>query len=317
MKKQEIETLRYLSRKLVRELGMLQLDHSDSTVTPGHWHALIEIDKTPGLTISQLGVLLLMSISRVSRLITSLSKKGLIELKKGVDKREKYLYVTAAGKETIKDIDAFSEGKIEGAFKFLKEPEMIEIITAIDKYSTALEQNRLLGSDVKISTLSTSRVIRKQIMGMIAEIQQNEFSIPINKDTNICILKAEHCFYYDHSYNFWYAVTSNGHIIGSIGLKKTNNSCGEIKKFFVIKEYRGTGVAKKLMSTLVKAALKHTFKELSLGSVDTLKAAHRFYEKYGFTNINRSDLPNEFEICELDSVFYTGNVEEIAMKLRS
>lgn len=317
MKKEETEKLRYLSRKLVRELGMLQLDQSDSTITPGHWHALIEIEKDPGLTISKLGALLLMSISRISRLTTSLSKKGLIEFKAGLDKREKYLSLTATGQETVKNIDDFSENKIEGAFKFLKESDMVEIINAIDKYSNALEQSRLLGSDIKIATLSTSRVIRKQIISMISEIQTNEFSIPINKDTNTCILKAEHYFYYDNSYNFWYAVTDNGQIIGSIGLRKINNCCGEIKKFFVIKEYRGTGVAKKLMLTLINAALKHSFNKLYLGSVDILKAAHNFYEKYGFIKIVRSKLPKEFELCELDSVFYEAEVEEVMSRLNT
>lgn len=315
LKKEHIEKLRYYSRKLVRELGMLQLDHNDSTITPGHWHALIEIDKDEGVTISKLGVLLLISISKVSRLTTALFKKGLIEFKEGLDKREKYLYLTAVGKKTVKSIDDFSKDKIKGAFKFLKESDMAEIINAIDKYSTALEQNRLFGSNVKILTLSTSRTIRKQIINMIADIQHNEFSIPINQVTNICVLKAEDYFYYNRSCNFWYAVADNGQIIGSIGLNRVNSSCGEIKKFFVIKKYRGTGIAQKLISILISAALKHNFKHLYLGSVDALKAAHHFYAKYGFKKISRSDLPSEFEICDLDAVFYRGKVEEIMINL--
>lgn len=111
-------------------------------------------------------------------------------------------------------------------------------------------------------------------------------------------------------------MADNGQIIGSIGLRKINDYCGEIKKFFVIKEYRGTGVAKKLMLTLLNASLKHTLNKLYLGSVDILKAAHNFYEKYGFIKIVRSDLPKEFELCELDSVFYVGEVEEVMERLR-
>ncbi len=311
VQKEEIEKLRYLSRKLVRELGMLQVDSSDSTITPGHWHVLIEVDKDPGLTVSKLGVLLLISTSKASRLTSFLHKKGLIEFKEGADRREKYLHVTAAGKAAIKTIDDFSESKIEGAFKYLKESEMVGIINAIDKYSNALEKNRLSGSDVKIATLPTSRVIRKQIMSMISDIQKNEFSIPINQGTNICILKAENYFYYNNSYNFWYAVADDGQIIGSVGLNRINKNAGEIKKFFVIKEYRGTGVARKLMSTLVNAAIKHGFKEIFLGTVDILKAAHNFYQKYGFVKISKDELPEEFELCELDSVFCKGEVAEI------
>ena len=112
-------------------------------------------------------------------------------------------------------------------------------------------------------------------------------------------------------------MADNGQIIGSIGLRKINDYCGEIKKLFVIKEYRGTGVAKKLMLTLLNSTLKHSFNKLYLGSVDILKAAHNFYENYGFIKIARSKMPKEFELCELDSVFYVGEVEEIIKRLNN
>ncbi len=311
MKQEQIEQLRYLSRKLVRELGILQLDNADYSVSPGHWHALIEIDKEPGMTISKLGNSLLMRASKISRICNSLLKNGLIEIKAGPDKREKFLHITKAGKNAVTNIDDFSRTKIEGAYQFLKDSDMHDIINSIEKYSNALEKNRLFSNQIKISTLSTSRLIRKQIISMISEIQKEEFAIPITQDTNICILKAEQTFYYNHSCNFWYAVNEEGKIIGSIGLKKINKTKGEIKKFFVLKDYRGKGIAHKLMNVLANAALKHGFKSLYLGTVDTLKAAHKFYTKYGFRKLNYKSLPKEFELCELDSVFFECKIDDL------
>jgi N-acetylglutamate synthase-like GNAT family acetyltransferase len=118
------------------------------------------------------------------------------------------------------------------------------------------------------------------------------------------VLKAEEEFYYNHSYNFWYAVNDEGKILGSIGLKKNSSHYGEIKKLFVIKDYRGKGVAQKLMDTLLKAALKHKFEFLVLGTVDRLHAAHKFYSKFGFTLINQKDLPRGFEENPLDNLFF-------------
>src|ERR1700733_15075417 len=97
MKKEQIEALRYSARKLIRELGMLELDPKNSQQTPGHWHALIEVAKYPGITISELGRLLLMSISTISRLVKSLVKNGFLNLKEGKDKREKSLFLTDRG----------------------------------------------------------------------------------------------------------------------------------------------------------------------------------------------------------------------------
>jgi N-acetylglutamate synthase-like GNAT family acetyltransferase len=139
---------------------------------------------------------------------------------------------------------------------------------------------------------------------MISDIQGKEFLLPITAETNAGVLKAEEEFYYNNSYNFWYAVNAEGKILGSIGLKKINRQYGEIKKLFMIKEYRSKGVAQKLMETLLKAASKHQFKFLILGTVDKFEAAHKFYDKYGFTLVKQKDLPKEFERNPLDSLFF-------------
>lgn len=311
MKSERIDTLRHLSRKLIRELGMLQLNQGDSKVTPGHWHALIEVSKKPEITISQLGHLLLITTSTASRIVKALAKDGLLRLTDGKDKREKYLHLTKAGFTEIKKIDAFSEVKIKGAFELLTDQEISQIIQAIATYGRALEESRSIREGIKIKTLSTSRLIRRQIVTMIENIQRNEFSIPITSEINLCVLRAEKDFYCNNSYNFWYAIDHNGEIIGSIGLKKVNAHCGEIKKLFVVKEYRNKGIAQKLMSVLLKAASRHKFDVLVLGTVDKLQAAQRFYTKCGFMHIDQKDLPSEFERCPLDTVFFKAKVKKL------
>ena len=310
MKEQHIEALRYAARKLIRELGMLELDPENSQKTPGHWHALIEIAKSPGITISELGRLLLMSISKISRLVKSLAKNGFLNLKEGKDKREKSLFLTDKGQVEIRTINVFSDSKIRGAFEFLTKEEIHQIIGALNKYGEALEKGRAMRDEIKIFTLSTSRTIRKQIVKMISDIQEKEFLIPITKETNSGILKAVEEFYYNNSYNFWYAVNDEGKILGSIGLKKNNSQYGEVKKLFVVKEYRSKGVAQKLMNTLLKAALKHKFEFLILGTVDKFHAAQKFYTKCGFTSMTQNDLPREFERNPFDNFFFRKKIEK-------
>ena len=311
MKKDAIDMLRQLSRKLIRELGILDPNKLSSQETPAHCHALIEVSKEPGITISKLGTLLLLSSSTVSRLVKTLKKSGFLILQEGKDKREKSLSLTDKGHLEIQKIDAFSNSKIKGAFEILTEKEQSDIIKSIEVYGDALEKSRQLREDIKIATLSTSRPLRKQIITMIEEIQKNEFLIPISDEINLCVLRAEENFYYHHSYNFWYATDSTGKILGSIGLKKINDQYAEIKKFFVLKTHRGKGVAQKLMETLLKAALKHHFEFLVLGTVDKLHAAQKFYTKQGFLSIDPKDLPKKFEKCPLDTVFFKASVQKI------
>lgn len=303
MKEKQIELLRSVSRKLVRELGMLQVEPENSQKTPGHWHTLIEVAKKPGITISELGRLLLLSISTISRIVKFLTKNGYVEVKEGEDRREKSLFLTKEGLQEIQKIDAVSDAKIIGAFEFLTDLEIGQIINGITRYGAALEKSRQMRDSVKIVTLSTSRTLRKQIVKMISDIQKKEFLIPITPEINAGILKAENEYYYYNSYNFWYAVNEEGKILGSIGLKRVNSRIGQVKKMFVIKEYRSKGVAQKLMNTLLKAAVKHQFKELLLGTTEKFHAAHKFYAKCGFTPIGKKELPREFEKNPFECLF--------------
>jgi DNA-binding MarR family transcriptional regulator/N-acetylglutamate synthase-like GNAT family acetyltransferase len=308
MNKNIVENLRQVSRKLVRELGMLQLESKES---PQYGHSLIEIDRQPNITISQLGRMLLLSVSSMSRIVKDLTKDGLVECRDGADKREKFLSITELGKKHIKKIDEFSNSKIRGAFAFLSEEDQKLIQNAIEKYGAALERSRLMQEQVKIKTISTSRPIRKQIIAMIEKIQINEFDIKITKEINAGILNVEQEYYYNNSYNFWYAIDGKAEVIGSIGLKKLSDDSAELKKLFVAKEYRSKLVAKKLLQTLVKAAAKHGFKNIYLGTVDLLKAAQKFYLNSGFKEISKDELPKGLVTCALDDRFFKGKVEEL------
>lgn len=315
MKKDSIDELRQVSRKLIRELGLLQLNTAHLKKKPQHWHALIEIGKEPGITTSKVGNLLLLSISAASRVVSALIADGLVDFKEGPDKREKYLHLTAKGHSELKHIDKFSNIKIKGAFEFLTEEDQQQIISALQKYASALEQSRQVRDSIKIHTLSTYRAIRQQIVSMIEDIQRNEFLLPITDEINACVLRAEEEFYYNNAANFWYAVDAQGTVIGSIGLKQINTHTAEIKKFFVKENYRGKGVASKLMTMLSKAALKHHFEHLYLGTVSTLHSAHGFYKKYGFTQIAKDDLPADFSIGSLDTLFFKVKVKDLQKRL--
>lgn len=311
MKKDTISELRKSARKLIRELGVLRLNTSQTNRAPQHWHTLIEISNQPDITMSKLGRLLLLTNSNMSRIVRVLMNDKLITLNDGPDKREKYLTITPKGLLELKNIDDFSHRRINGALEFLSEQDQEDIILALNKYANALEVSRLLREQIKIHKLSTARNIRKQIIHMIESIQKDEFHLPITTAINDCILRAEETFYFNHAYNFWYAVDHHGTIIGSIGLKKIDKANAEIKKFFVAEKFRGKGVAQKLLQSLLKAAHKHRFKSLYLGTVSSLQAAQRFYDKSGFSRIKQSDLPVSFQKCPLDTVFFKADLKNI------
>ncbi len=144
----------------------------------------------------------------------------------------------------------------------------------------------------------------RQIIDLILPIQQIEFNVPITLEGQSDLLDID-AHYHATGGNFWGA-KSGDLLIGTIALMATGHAAGALRKMFVKKEFRGkeTAVAQRLLRTLLAYCEQHGITDLYLGTVDILKAAHRFYERNGFTRLKAEDLPSYFPRMMADNVFY-------------
>ena len=94
--------------------------------------------------------------------------------------------------------------------------------------------------------------------------------------------------YMDGGGNFWVA-KDNGKTAGSIGLMKFGDGTAVLKKFFVYEPYRGAPchLGRQLYGTLLDYARTHGVKQLILDTPKNTDRAHKFYERAGFTKIER------------------------------
>lgn len=312
---QTLSKLRQASRQLVRELGMLQIQQTE--LPPSHWHTLIECQDSM-LTISQLSKRLLLEISTTSRIVDNLVQNGYLSCTvSNHDKRSKMLSLTDAGINKVKEMDSFSNRLITNAFTFLDLNEQNQIVNSIQGYANALSKSRISLEKVKLKTLNNDRGLRHRIMDMIYDIQHHEFGVNISPEVNESILKAENYYYFNGKCNFWYAIDENEDIVGTIGLCKVNSTYAELKKCFVKPHYRGKGLSERLVHKLIKQADKLRIQYIIIGTISTFVWAHKFYQKCGFTMIDESLLPKEFEKCEADSVFLIGKVDEVLTHMNS
>ncbi len=145
---------------------------------------------------------------------------------------------------------------------------------------------------------------QEQAIDLILNIQQLEFGIAIAIEEQPDLLKIPE-FYQTGKGNFWIAV-DGGKTIGTIALIDTGNNQAAIRKMFVRQDYRGKefAVGQRLLDTLLSWAKRQSIRELYLGTTELFKAAHRFYEKNGFANIPKSDLPPSFPLMAVDTRFY-------------
>jgi N-acetylglutamate synthase-like GNAT family acetyltransferase len=145
----------------------------------------------------------------------------------------------------------------------------------------------------------------QQVVNLIVSIQQKEFNIPITADDQPDLRNIPN-YYQKNRGNFWVAL-HNEDVVGTISLLDIGNGQSALRKMFVLQHYRGpeTGTARNLLKTLLDWAKSKRLREIYLGTTPQFKAAHRFYEKNGFTEISKEDLPETFPIMEVDTRFYT------------
>ena len=142
------------------------------------------------------------------------------------------------------------------------------------------------------------------VVSVILPIQQQEFDIPITISDQPDIL-AIPGFYQKGQGNFWVAL-SGSEVVGTIGLLDIGNSQGALRKMFVKAAYRGKeyGVAQRLLDGLRNWCVEQGTREVFLGTTAKYLAAHRFYEKNGFVEIAKTELPASFPVMAVDSKFY-------------
>ena len=142
------------------------------------------------------------------------------------------------------------------------------------------------------------------VIDVIVPIQQQEFGIPITVQEQPD-LKAISSFYQSGTGDFW--VAKNGdQVIGTIGLKDIGAGQAALRKMFVSAAWRGGefGVAARLLQRLQEDASSRGVRQIFLGTTDKFLAAHRFYEKHGFSEIAKDALPDTFPVMAVDSKFY-------------
>jgi N-acetylglutamate synthase-like GNAT family acetyltransferase len=144
----------------------------------------------------------------------------------------------------------------------------------------------------------------EQVIDLILGIQQKELHVQITAADQPDLRSIKE-FYQKGNGNFWIAVDDR-HVVGTIALIDIGDSEVALRKMFVHPDYRGkfNATAQGLMDKVFEWSTNRQLKNIYLGTIDIMKAAHRFYEKNGFIVIDRDRLPLSFPVMQVDNIFY-------------
>lgn len=147
-------------------------------------------------------------------------------------------------------------------------------------------------------------IYKDSVADLILSIQNDEFNIPITLERQPDLTDISKYYQVDDG-NFWIARVDDK-VIGTIALKDIGNKRGALRKMFVARDYRGklSGVGEKLLNSLIEWSKQKGIVEIFLGTTAKFSRAQRFYEKNGFIEIQKQELPEEFPLMDVDVKFY-------------
>lgn len=113
--------------------------------------------------------------------------------------------------------------------------------------------------------------------------------------------------------NNTFVVEVDGKVVGSLGFGKSRNEdyvdSGEIYSIYVLKEYQGFGIGKKLFMTGIKTLIEQGYNSMILNVLVGNKTIH-FYEKYGGEKVG-SKIDNFAGVDLTENVMFFDDLKKI------
>lgn len=158
---------------------------------------------------------------------------------------------------------------------------------------------------MEISIKSFTPHMAEAVGHLIIVIQRDEFGLPLSLEDQPDLADIPGVYQKDKG-NFWVALTGADKVVGTVALADIGGGRGVLMKMFVAGVYRGArlGIGQSLLDTLLGHALDAGFSDICLGTTSAMPRAHAFYEKNGFRQIDKGDLPDGFSPMRVDTRFY-------------
>jgi len=286
-----VAEIRAASRELVRQLGLTNRNIAGTDLSISSVHAIIELGNAGELSSKQLGELLLLEKSTISRLVKSLVARGEIsETRSSDDARIKLIHLTPHGVKTFEAIEEFATAQVAGALGQLDDRTQGNILKGLRDYSAALgsstdQRDQPRTADRFQVKAGYAPTLIGSVVAMLHSHMNKHYGFGVTFEKRIASDLIEFISRIDAPGNCIWRAESNGRIVGSISIDSHHADDGfaHLRWFIVSAEIRGAGVGKELLSQALDFCDRHGYRETRLWTVKGLDAARNLYENAGFS----------------------------------
>lgn len=274
--------LRGFSRFYTQQLGILKPRPFAADLPLAAARVVYELSQQSEITPADLAARLAMDAGQLSRLLTSLRRRGLLREVSAADRRSKLVGLSPSGRRMFRNLDRFSQTQAEGFLRAVAPAQREELIQALGS------AQRLLGRDGARRPTDEVRLRppRAGDMGWIthrqAVLYATEYGWTAEFEGLVAEIVGAFLQAHDPRRERCWIAESGGVIVGSIFLVRESDTVAKLRLLYVEPAARGQGVGRKLVAACIGFARQAGYRTITLYTNDVLVSARRIYQAAGF-----------------------------------
>ena len=143
-----------------------------------------------------------------------------------------------------------------------------------------------------------SPIYQTQVKDLVVQVHEEfGFSYHADLDSDLDDLSKT---YIEHG-GILYILLEGTKVVGTVAIKRVTDSVAELKRMYLLKEYRGQGWGSRLLEQAINFCKERRFKECRLDTTVRQTDAQMLYQKKGFI-VQRTDGRNVYMVLDLDKV---------------
>lgn len=280
-----IDKMRSAARHIVRELGFMQKGLAGTELSPSAVHTIVELGYGTVKNASNLGALLHLEKSSVSRLVQKLENDGLIEVGPDpCDKRSRILSLTQDGRSLLGEVEGFARRQLRSALDVLSSTEVAQIEAGLDLFAKSLSNSDSAVPDVELHEGYRSGVIAC-VAHLHATFYSQHYGFGAVFERKVATEMSEFMGRIDNPVNTTFSAYAGNELLGSVSLdgEDLGDGASHLRWFIVDPRAQGMGIGNLLLGKATEFVDKHAFDRTQLWTFKGLDTARHLYEKHKFT----------------------------------
>lgn len=289
-----IDKIRSAARHIVRELGFMQKGLAGTELSPSAVHTIIELGYGSVTNASDLGALLHLEKSSVSRLVQKLVNENLIQVGPDPDdKRSRVLSLTQNGKYLLGEVEGFARRQLRSALDVLSATDVAQIETGLILFAKSLSAESQQASgcvpEVEVQQGYRSGVIAS-VAHLHASFYSDNYGFGAVFERKVATEMSEFMGRIDNPVNTTFSAYVGDDLLGSVSLdgEDLGKGASHLRWFIVSPRAHGMGIGRLLISRATAFVDQNAFDRTRLWTFKGLDAARHLYEKHGFTLVRET-----------------------------